>query len=87
MSLYLDFLTHSAFFPNVLGSGGVLIEDAERFTGALVSSGAIGTTGYYPTGQSSVFRLVFRASNSSAIFGAASRVQPRSTYALMIIKN
>ena len=29
----------------------------------------------------------FDASRSNALFGAASRVQPRSTYALMIIKN
>ena len=37
--------------------------------------------------QSLIQDMDFDASKSSAIFGAASRVQPRSTYALMIIKN
>ena len=42
---------------------------------------------YNGDGSDNAVTIDFSAARSNAIFGAASRVQPRSTYALMIIKN
>ena len=42
---------------------------------------------YNGDGSDNAVNISFSAARSNAIFGAASRVQPRSTYALMIIKN
>lgn len=79
--------------PNV--SGNADIDRCGIWQAGSVSSGSGGCFSLRQTGYRGVEALSgsyavgidFNASKSNSIFGASSKVQPRSCYALMIIKS